>query len=153
MTTYQWDEEYTSTTSAEIADGQYVVSLGKTSGDKLLMAGEMAFASAPGEKMAGMTITIKGEGAYAIIDGKKYEAVNGVLEVKLPAKTGKIPVIIGNAGTKAGTFSITVATPSEDNSDTGDNAAIVLFGSLMALSIMATAVLLIPNIRKKLMNK
>ena len=103
------------------------------------------------EKMAGMTITIKGEGAYAIIDGKKYEAVNGVLEVKLPAKTGKIPVIIGNAGTKAGTFSITIATPSEDNSDTGDNTAIVLFGSLMALSVLAAGVLLIPDIRKKLM--
>ena len=72
--------------------------------------------------MVGMNITIKGE-------GKKYEAVGGVLEVKLPAKTGKIPVIIGNAGTKAGTFSITIATLSEDNSDTGDNAAIVLFGS------------------------
>ena len=103
------------------------------------------------EKMAGMTITIKGEGAYAIIEGKKYEAVNGVLEVKLPAKTGKIPVIIGNAGTKVGTFSITVATPSEDNSDTGDNTAIVLFGSLMALSVLAAGVLLIPDIRKKLM--
>ena len=103
------------------------------------------------EKMAGMTITIKGEGAYAIIEGKKYEAVNGVLEVKLPAKTGKILVIIGNAGTKAGTFSITIATPSPDNSDTGDNAAIVLFGSLMALSMLAAGALLIPNIRKKFM--
>ena len=55
---------------------------------------------------------------YAIIEGQKYEAVNGVLEVKLPAKTGMIPVIIGNAGTKAGAFSVTIATPSEDNSDT-----------------------------------
>ena len=40
---------------------------------------------------------------------------------------------------------------SGDNSDTGDNAAIVLFGSLMALSVLAAAVLLIPDIRKKLM--
>ena len=59
--------------------------------------------------------------------------------------------MIGNAGTKAGTFSITIATPSQDNSDTGDNTAIVLFGSLMALSVLAAGALLIPNIRKKLM--
>ena len=102
------------------------------------------------EKLAGMTITIKGEGAYAIIEGKKYEAVNGVLEVKLPAKTGKIPVIIGNAGSKAATFSITIAAPSEDNSDTGDNTAIVLFGSLMALSVLAAGALLIPDVRKRI---
>ena len=59
--------------------------------------------------------------------------------------------MVGNAGTKAGTFSITIATPSQDNSDTGDNTAIVLFGSLMALSVLAAGALLIPNIRKKLM--
>ena len=100
--------------------------------------------------MAGKTITVKGEGAYIVVDGKKYEAVNGVVEVKLPTKTGKISVVIGNAGTKAGAFSITVATPS-DSADTGDNAAIMLFGSLMALSILAAAVLLIPDIRNKLM--
>ena len=105
------------------------------------------------EKMAGKTITIKGEGAYAIIEGTKYEAVDGVLEVKLPAKTGKIPVIIGNAGTKAGTFSITIATPAEDNSDTGDSAAIVLFGSLMVLSMLATGALLVPDVSKKLLGK
>ena len=103
------------------------------------------------EKLAGKTITIKGEDAYAIIDGKKYEAVDGVLEVKLPVKTGKIPVVIGNAGAKAGTFSITIATPSEDNSDTGDNAAVVLFGSLMMLSVLAAGALLVPDIRKRIL--
>ena len=105
------------------------------------------------EKMAGQVITVKGEGAYIIVDGKKHEAKNGIVEVKLPEKTGKISVVIGNAGTKAGAFSIAIATPSEDNSDTGDNAAIVLFGSLLALSALAAGILLIPDIRRKLVIK
>ena len=105
------------------------------------------------EKLTGKVITVKGEGAYVIVDGKKYEAVNGIVEVKLPTKTGKISVVIGNAGNEAATFSITIAEVAEDNSDTGDNAAIVLFGGLMALSVLAAGVLLIPNIRKKLLNK
>ena len=105
------------------------------------------------EKMAGQVITVKGEGTYIIVDGKKHEAKNGIVEVKLPEKTGKISVVIGNAGTKAGTFSIAIATPSEDNSDTGDNAAIVLFGSLLALSALVAGILLIPDIRRKLVIK
>ena len=100
------------------------------------------------EKLSGKVITVKGEDAFVIVDGKKCEAVNGVVEVKLPTKTGKISVVIGNAGTKAGAFSITIATPDDTNSDTGDHAAIVLFGSLMALSVLAAGALLIPDIRK-----
>ena len=45
------------------------------------------------------------------------------------------------------------APASGDNSQTGDNSHIVLFGSLLALSVLAATVLLIPDIRKKLLNK
>ena len=103
------------------------------------------------EALAGKVITIKGENAFIIVDGKKHEAVNGIVEVKLPTKHGKISVVVGNAGTKAGSFSITIATPDDTNSDTGDNATIVLFGGLLALSVLAAGVLLVPDIRKRIL--
>ena len=34
------------------------------------------------EKLAGKVITVKGEGAYIIVDGKKYETVNGIVEAR-----------------------------------------------------------------------
>ena len=102
-----------------------------------------------GKDLAGQTITVKGEDAYVIVDGKKYEAKDGVVEVKLPSKDAAISVVIGNAGAAAGSFSISIAVPS-DSADTGDNSALVLFGALLAVSALAAGVLLIPDIRKRL---
>ena len=90
-------------------------------------------------KMDGMTLAVKGEGAYIIVDGKKYEAKNGVASVVLKAAGPTISVIIGNAGTEAGNFAITVAF--DDNANTGDASAIFTAIAAAVMSMTGTVAL------------
>ncbi len=73
-----------------------------------------------------------------------------MVEVKLEAKDGKTAVVIGNAGTKAAAFSITIAEVAEDNSDTGDHSIIALTAGMLAVSALLVLELMVPDIRKRL---
>ena len=90
-------------------------------------------------KMDGMTLVVKGEGAYVIVNGKKYEAKNGVVSVVLKADGPTISVVIGNAGTKAADLAVTVAF--DDNADTGDVSAIFTAIAAAVMSMTGTVAL------------
>ena len=90
-------------------------------------------------KMDGMTLVVKGEGAYVIVNGKKYEAKNGVVSVVLKANGPTISVVIGNAGAKAADMAITVAF--DDNANTGDASAIFTAIAAAVMSMTGTVAL------------
>lgn len=92
-------------------------------------------------RLDGYTLTVKGEGAYVIVNGEKVEAVDGVVTVTLEAKGATIPVVIGNAGEAAATYECTieyvdVAPP------TGDMIAV-------ALVMMLTSGTALVSLKKK----
>ena len=76
-----------------------------------------------------------------------YKHFRTVFTVNVVESTGDTP-----SGGDAPTDS-DKPSDSDTSPDTGDNAAIVLFGSLLALSALAAGVLLTPDIRKKLLNR
>lgn len=92
-------------------------------------------------RLDGYTLTVKGEGAYVIVNGEKVEAVDGVVTVTLEAKGATIPVVIGNAGEAAATYEcnieyVDVAPP------TGDMIAV-------ALVMMLTSGTALVSLKKK----
>lgn len=80
-------------------------------------------------KLDGAVVTVKGEGAYLIVDGKKIEGKDGVVTATLEAKAATISLIVGNAGKTTGEWTINVAL--NDNPKTGD------FGMIAAVAVMA----------------
>ena len=107
----------------------------------------------------GVTITITVPEALINTDAKivrtykvirVHEGVADILDAIFDAKTGKLSFETDKFSTYTLVYS---DAPSSDNSNTGDNTMFVLFGGLLALSALAATVILVPDIRKKLMGK
>ena len=105
------------------------------------------------ESLAGKIISVKGQKSIVVADGAKYEAPKDMVEFKLPKKYAKISLNLQNNDTVTRSYIITISISDESNSVTGDNAQIMLFGSLLVMSVLAGGVLLMPSIRKKLLNQ
>lgn len=91
-------------------------------------------------KLDGTIITVKGDGAYIIVNGTKYEAKNGVVSASLTAKGATISVVVGNAGTAAGQYTINVAY--DENPKTAD-AGILMPVAAALVSVMGAAMLVV----------
>lgn len=83
-------------------------------------------------KLAGATLTVKGEGAYIMMGDKKIEAVNDVASVVLDGKGAVIAVSIGNAGNAAAAYEASISYPAS-NPNTGD-MTLIASAAMMALS-------------------
>jgi len=85
---------------------------------------------------------------YKVI--RVHEGKVDILDATYDAQTNKLSFETDKFSTYTLVYS---DAPSSDNSNTGDSALIVLYGGLLALSALAAGALLIPDIRKKLLNK
>ncbi|MBR2311468.1 MAG: hypothetical protein IKA47_13240 [Oscillospiraceae bacterium] len=90
-------------------------------------------------KLDGAVVTVKGEGAYLIVDGKKVEAKDGVVTATLEAKAATIKLVVGNAGNAAAEWTINVVVPA-GNPETGDFGVIAAVVALATSAIAGTAV-------------
>lgn len=91
-------------------------------------------------KLDGAVVTVKGEGAYLIVDGKKIEGKNGVVTATLEAKAATIKLVVGNAGTTAVEWTMNVVVPTS-NPETGDFGVIAAAVSLAISAISGTAII------------
>lgn len=89
-------------------------------------------------KLHGAVVTVKGEGAYLIVDGKKIEGKDGVVTATLEAKAATIKLIVGNAGKATAEWTINVAVAG--NPQTGDFGIIAAAVALGMSAICGTAV-------------
>ena len=90
-------------------------------------------------KLDGAVVTVKGEGAYLIVDGKKIEGKDGVVTATLTAKAATIELIVGNAGTAAVEWTMNIAAAG--NPQTGDFGIIAAVVSLAVSAISGTAII------------
>ena len=90
-------------------------------------------------KLAGYVVTVKGEGAYLIINGTKVEAKNGVATATLEGAGATIKLVVGNAGTATGEWTVNIAAVSND--ETGDFGVIAAVVALATSAIGGTAVI------------
>lgn len=84
-------------------------------------------------KLDGAVVTVKGEGAYLIVNGKKVEGKDGVVTATLKAEAATISLIVGNAGKEAAQYTVNVDLPA-GNPATGDFGII---GAAVAMAISA----------------
>lgn len=92
-------------------------------------------------KLDGAVVTVKGEGAYLIVDGVKVEGKDGVVTATLTAKAATIKLVVGNAGTAAAEWTVNVAAPVATNAETGDFGVIAAVVSLAVSAISGTAII------------
>lgn len=91
-------------------------------------------------KLDGAVVTVKGEGAYLIVDGQKVEAKDGVVTATLTAKGATISLVVGNAGTAAAEWTVNVEIPA-GNPETGDFGVIAAVVALATSAVAGTAVI------------
>ena len=92
-------------------------------------------------RLDGYVLTVEGEDAYVVVNGTKYEAVDGVVTVTLKAEGATIPVFVGNAGDAAAVYTMVIA--AEDTiPPTGDMIAV-------ALVMMLTSGTALVSLKKK----
>ena len=106
---------------------------------KVALAAGAEVAYVLNSKLDGYVITVKGEGAYLIIDGQKVEGKNGVVSASLTAKAATISVIVGNAGTAAAEWTMNIA--AADNADTGDFGIVAAAIALAVSAVSGTALI------------
>lgn len=87
-------------------------------------------------KLDGAYVTVKGEGAYLIVDGKKIEGKNGVVSTVLTAKAATIKLVVGNAGTASAEYTVVVSA----NPPTGDFGIIAAAVALAVSAVGGVAV-------------
>lgn len=91
-------------------------------------------------KLDGAVVTVKGEGAYLIVDGVKVEGKDGVVTATLEAKAATISLVVGNAGTAAATYEMNVTVPAAIP-ETGDFGIIAAVVALATSAVAGTAVI------------
>lgn len=100
-------------------------------------AGEVEFAV--NSKLDGAVVTVKGEGAYLVVNGKKVEGKDGVVTATLKAEAATISLVVGNAGTAAAQYTVNVAVPA-DIPATGDMGVVMSVAALAMSAIGGVAV-------------
>ena len=83
-------------------------------------------------KLDGAVVTVKGEGAYLVVNGKKVEGKDGVVTATLKAEAATISLIVGNASDKAAQYTVNVELLA-GNPNTGD-MGIIAAAVTMAIS-------------------
>lgn len=89
-------------------------------------------------KLDGAVVTVKGEGAYLIVDGKKVEGKDGVVTATLEAKAATIKLVVGNAGNAAVEWTVNVAAAT--NAETGDFGIVYAVVALTVSAVSGTAI-------------
>ncbi len=90
-------------------------------------------------KLDGAVVTVKGEGAYLIVNGKKIEGKDGVVTATLKAEAATISLIVGNAGDEAAQYTVNVDLPA-GNPATGDMGIIAAAVTMAVSAIGGVAV-------------
>lgn len=107
---------------------------------KVTVAAGAAVEYVVNSKLDGAVVTVKGEGAYLIVDGVKVEGKDGVVTATLEAKGATISLVIGNAGTAAAEYEVSVDVPA-GNPETGDFGIIAAVVALATSAVAGTAVI------------
>lgn len=71
------------------------------------------------KSMREQLLTVTGQGAYIVVDGMRYDAVDGVVKVVLPYSKSAIPVIIGNASDEDLEYALNVSENVGNYENTG----------------------------------
>ena len=90
-------------------------------------------------KLDGAVVTVKGEGIYLIVDGKKIEGKDGVVTATLAAKGATIKLVVGNAGKESVKVIVNIEIPAT-NPPTGDFGVVAAVIALATSAIAGTAV-------------